>query len=98
MDIFEKIDRLTAKPFTDCERAARFLGCHPRTVRRMVSAGELAAVRRTPTSPYQVLTSALAASFIQSLWMASLDGQRLPGVDMDRLERYAVRFGVADPV
>lgn len=97
-DIFDRIDRLTARPFTDCERAGRFLGCTGRTVRRMVSAGELGAIRRTPTSPYQVLTSALAASMVRSLWEASLDGQRLPGIDTDRLERYFERFCGADAV
>jgi len=98
MDIFEKIDRLTRQPFTDCQRAAAFLGCSSRTVRRLIMAGEIAAIRRHATAPYQVLTHALAASLVKSLWQASLDGQTLANVDLDRLEAYAERFGVLDTV
>jgi hypothetical protein len=97
LDIFQKIDEITRRPFTDCQRAGRFLGCHPRTIRRLCLCGELAAIRRTPTSPWMILTESLAASLIKSLWTASLDGAQIK-IDLDRLHKYAIRFSVADAV
>jgi len=97
MDIFEKIDKLTARPFCDCQQAARFLGCHARSVRRMIQAGEIGAVRNGPRGQWRVLSETVAASMVRSLWAASLDGAPIP-VDLDCLETYARRFGVVDAV
>jgi excisionase family DNA binding protein len=36
---------LGTDPLIDCNRAARFLGVHPRTLQRMVHRGEISAVR-----------------------------------------------------
>jgi len=98
MDIFAKIDKLTARPFTDCNCAARFLGCSDRTIRRLIQAGEIGAIRTGPRGQWRVLTESLAASMLRSLWVTSIDGGNLGSIDLTKLEAYAIRFGVADAV
>jgi excisionase family DNA binding protein len=45
LKISESVSAIAIEPVWDCNLAARFLGLHPKTVKRMARAGEIPACR-----------------------------------------------------